>query len=169
LAKKEEADTFKPSLSESEVQIYTLGLLWGLLTIDALTQKNEGFTAPSSFLKTFIQNPIVKVNDVGTAMILKGIEQFAYQGLPEYAILTILDIRFLWERTNYKAGIQTIANLRAFYQDEIDSILLAEPNNRGLYNDVRVTGSIPDPGDVFAPSVNLWTIASAIDASAAKF
>lgn len=140
-------------------------VLSGMFTIDAMIQKREEITIGSKFFSKFLKEPLIRLEKKEVGILLQSIEEFVYQGLPNYAILTMLGDKFreIWEEKAYEEGIKTIANMRAFYQEEIDSILLDNDDYKRFWNDAHTRGSIPDPANVFTPSVNLWTVAASVD------
>ncbi len=159
-------------------------VLAGLFMIKGLQQQNRGEYTGSAFLIDLIQSPTVVLGQSGIRILLKGLEHVAYQGMPDFAVRTMLDpvFRRAWILNASEDAVKTFANVRAFYQDEVDSLLLEGMNeqtrkgntklydqNNELFNKVRNSGAKPDVGDVVFTNANLWIIATTIDHELTKF
>lgn len=151
------------------------GVLWqsallGMLFIEADTQRRLGTVTGSHIVPDLMRDPeFAEVSSL--KILLSALERAAYQGFVDFAILSILDrnTRLHWEREVFGVGIETLANIRALYQQEVDSLLQAEQSADHLWEKVRVVGGRPSPQDIRSISYVLWTmVACATDIQLTK-
>lgn len=141
-------------------------VLIGLLTIEAVIQKRDGFVTGSELYVEICTDMNYQLKPARVEVLLNALERFAYQGYPDFAVHTLLkqEVKEAWEKHARPSAIQLLANLRAFYQEEVDSILLGGGTNvDNLWNDVRMKGSLPNSADIFSPSVNWWLVATSVE------
>jgi len=140
--------------------------LTGIFHAEAILQTAMGATSGSETFKYIISNSQSRITTEGVEILLNNLERFAYQGYPKFAMLTLMDenVRKVWEARAYAVGIRVIANLRTFYQEDINSILNDDvEENRKLRDAVKMSGSTPKPSEVSAYAFLLLGIATGID------
>jgi len=140
--------------------------LLGFLTIEAILQKRDGKIIGSQLFIDIATDMKYQLKSARVETLINALERFAYQGFADFALYTFLnaDFRAVWEKYAYSSAIQSLANLRAFYQDEVDGILLSNfRDSANLWHEVRMRGSIPNPSDIFSPSVNWWLVATSVE------
>lgn len=158
-------------LDETALLAEIASSLTGIFHAEAILQRTTGTRHGSITFKNIATDFNLDITRAGLEVLLSSLERFAYQGYPEFAILTLLDekVRKVWEARAYDIGIRTIANLRAFYQVEIDGILSEdEPRNKQLHEDVKISGSTPKPSEVSAYAFLLLGIATSIEPTITK-
>lgn len=138
----------------------------GLFIIEAVLQKKSGLIKGSAFLKKILNEIGISIKPANIEDLFGSLERFAYLGYPEFCISTILDeeIRSIWEINSPQTIIKLLANIRSFYQEETDSLLLENDTerNRKLWNNVRSFNTMPKMEDIFTPSFNLWLVATSV-------
>jgi hypothetical protein len=140
-------------------------LFWGVFNIEAVYQRAQGYVTGSSFLTRFLSTVDI-TTERDAQFLLKCLERFAYQGTPDFAIKTMLEKNFrrVWQNHAERMGIDTISNLRAFYQDEIDSLLIeGSEAEKILLSKVRMSASLPKVADVLFTNANLWVVSACIE------
>jgi len=142
-----------------------------IFTIEAFQQRELGETRGSTFILDLLDNSIVSFGNAQLKFVVQALQKAAYQGIPEFVVKTLLlsEFRVVWERRDYSAVIEILSSLRSIYQEEIDSVLLSkEPANQNLFQQVRVSASLPNTADVlFMNSLN-WILAPAVEINITK-
>lgn len=120
----------------------------------------------------FITSPAIHDIDSEQAILfVKAIERYAYQGFPEFAIYTMLmnDFRSLWEEKCQQEGYKALANIRAYFQQEVDSIIREDSErNRKLFDSVRMIEGLPESKDVLFTNNTFWMLGGAIELNIGK-
>lgn len=144
-------------------------LLFGIFYIDALFMRIKGSGSSSIFIEKHqyfnkINNPKL------IELVLWAIEKVGYQGFSEYSIQTLINPSFIniWKSKNNEEGLKALSNLRSLFQDQFDSILQSDENNE-LWDNVKSTGSFPDPKEMWEVSYGIWImIGTAVDTTIMK-
>ncbi|HEY2322816.1 MAG TPA: hypothetical protein VGJ82_08130, partial [Thermoanaerobaculia bacterium] len=145
-------------------------VLFGLLFIDALRQRQSGRFAGSNFVTRFSE---AGTNDRRTRLVvaLKAVESMAFQGFVEYAVATLLEptFRAVWTADAPDTGRDTLASLRSLFQEEVDGMFHDAPESWSLWEEVRANGGTPDPGVIWEMSYEVWTmVATAVNVTLMK-
>jgi uncharacterized coiled-coil protein SlyX len=132
--------------------------LYGLLVMEADAQRSRGDTKGSTIASTLVDAPAFGTS--GMKVLLKTLERTAYQDYVDFAVMSIVDkkIRRLWEQDLPEMAVAALSDIRALYQDEVDSLLQKEPTLGELWNKVKVTGYYPSPKDLRSIGHSLWLI-----------
>lgn len=142
------------------------GVLTGLFHIEAAQQQVTGNRlSGSEFLRRFMTDPNNPMSPLDIEVLLEALEKLAYQGKADFAVLTILDrkIRARWEAKAPDVGVRILANIRSFYQETVDNLLLMDEENKPLWDQVRLVGGVANVADVFFNNANLWMISSSVE------
>jgi hypothetical protein len=144
-------------------------VIQGIMHIEALLQRNQGQITGSEFMPQFLDALAGDLPEAQLKALITNVEQIAYIGVPDFATLTLLndDFRRRWESQTRQAAITSLANIRAFYQDEVDSLLL-QKKDMTLFADVRQVGTTPQAGDVLATIANMWLISACVEPAITK-
>jgi len=149
-----------------------LVLLVGMLNVEARLQRMTGKVTGSQFVCDFITSPAIQDIDSDQAILfVKAVERYAYQGFPEFGIYTMLmnDFRSLWEEKCQQEGYKALANIRAYFQQEVDSIIREDSErNRKLFNSVRMIEGLPESKDVLFTNNTFWMLGGAIELNIGK-
>jgi hypothetical protein len=143
-------------------------IMLGIFSLEYHFQKGKGKITGSKILRTFLSDTVSEnMLQEDKVLFFTALERQAYQGSAEFAIKTLLDpqIRNYWEKNCNDAVIKSIAQMRSFFQDEIDSIILTSSpeQNIQLMNAVRSTGALPDVQDVLFTNTTILILSSGIE------
>lgn len=133
--------------------------LYALFVLEAEFQQNLGNTKGSELIARLVDIPYFSAGS-GLNLLLKTLQRTAYQDYVNYAIMSITrkELRFLWEQDAPEFGITILSDVRALYQEEVDSLLQDDPSLIDLWNIVRTSGHFPNPKDVRSVSSSIWTL-----------
>lgn len=152
-------------------------VLSAIFNIESFYQKQTGKVTGSEFIVKLINQPRLYLSQEEVELILKTLENFAYQGIPDFSVYTILqqDFRDIWMELCPSSGIKCLANIRAFYHEEVDSLLAEDRKNQSkyqevndLFSQVRQSGALPNIKDVLFTNANLWIIGATIEGPITK-
>jgi len=137
--------------------------LYGIMIIEINQQNSDGGIKGSDFLLELLSLPEMTYEAYKIEMILSVLERTAYHGYPEFAVRSILNNKFrsIWESSCYSQAVKSLANIRVFYQEEIDDILISDEDYQVFWNSVRLNSSVPNNEDVIYPASNGWPVATA--------
>jgi hypothetical protein len=142
-------------------------ILLAVFIVEALRQSEAGKITGSEILKTVFTDPISKdFTDEHIGLFIKIIERYAYQGIPEFSIYTLVDrdIKSRWEKAIPEAGIVTFSNIRVFFQQEVDSILREVGLiDTDFFNQIRSSATMPETKDVLFTNNTVWALATSIE------
>jgi hypothetical protein len=159
-----EGDPQSWSIATRDVATACRNLFFGVSFIDATRQREMGRTNGSRFAGRISHGGTTEPARV--QMVLRALESLGYQGFVEYALATIVDPEFstMWQNTAREYGLRTLANLRSVFQEEVDEILQDAPEMRDLWDAVRAHGGVPETGDIWEMSYEVWVmVATAVD------
>jgi len=141
---------------------------------EALQQETSGKIEGSQFLKRFIEalenSPF---SDDDLQFLVKMVEIIAYLGKPEFAVKTLLSPCFkpLWEETQSEVGLTSLASIRSFYQEEVDSLIAEyekEQNTDRLLRNIRMISVMPNSAEILKTNANLWIVSVGIEPAVTK-
>lgn len=158
-----------PTRIEDFVNLWE-AILFGMLINEANIQRRDGVTKSSEILSKLLIDPTFCEQDE-LRIILFTLEKTAYQGFIDFALISIIDVDFLyhWEKKVPKDGICSLSSIRALYQQETDSLLSSKKDISRVWSQVRNTNFFPSPQHIRDISTELWTIiAAATDMHLAK-
>lgn len=143
--------------------------LVGIFLIESFLMRKEGRRENSKIIRKIIINHELKRNNE-INFILLALEKVGYQNSVDFVLLTMLNKNFrqLWENKSFERGLNVIANLRALYQEEVDSILQELPSTNEIWNRVRTIGGFPEPKDLWEISFRMFMVATGINMTIIK-
>lgn len=145
-------------------------VLFGIFTVEAILQINNGVVEGSKIIHKIISYPSFK-DDVGFSFILGALKKVIYQGYTNYITYTLIEKEFRqeWEFFSYDLGVQLLSELRGLYQDEVDSILVSDERIKPLWFKVKASGKAPEPKEFWELGYKHWImIGTAVDTTIMK-
>ncbi len=145
-------------------------IMLAIYHIENFQQLSVGKIVGSEFFERFVQEGF-EISDDELKGFIKSLEYIAYQGHANFALSTLLkpQIRRLWEARASDVVIQTIAYMRVFFQEEVDSILNThEQSGKAILNQVRMMSAIPSLQEVLFPNATFWLLTASIETSLLK-
>ncbi|MGA3012855.1 MAG: hypothetical protein ABSD71_02345 [Bacteroidales bacterium] len=157
---------------DDKILLYTTiqFLFFGVFYLDAYLLRVKGLENKSFFVEKYCHHSCIN-NSTSIEIIIWAIEKVGYQGFSEYSIFTLINPSFKikWHQIHLEKGLTALSNLRSLFQDQFDSILQSDEIYRDLWDQVKSTGSFPNPKELWEVSYGIWImVGTAVDTTIMK-